>query len=530
MVLNIRISSLFWIFCALILVSGTASADNGWSVHADCNTIKSMAASGTVIWYAAESGQFRFHTDTGAVEQFGPKEAGFTSKVKIAPDGTPWMISQGSLAFFRDNEFHVMAEDGTPSSEPVTDYDFGPDNSLWVGTTGGLYHLVGSVWNPVDFTYGVVTSIAVDGLGRVWVGCVTMNQYKVASAADCIPGERDPSVSGFTRKPTGDHAYPSAIYVYDGSEWTQFANFASSYNPSISLKAWKKDEMFAWRPDYGLLYYHGSECTRITSANGLPGDIIAMDFGPDGSPWVGTTYGICRLSIDDTFSVTTKTYTISDGLPSNNILSIVSTRDGRVFAGTEYGFGVYENSRWSSIRLPGPIGWNFSQTVRDSDNIMWFGSEKGISRFQNGTWKTYTAADGLTGNQITNLWLDSKGRVWYSAVGAVGFFENGKVTSWPIDGERFTPPLPLDDGSTWLGTDTSLLRVDEHGPVQKFTFYNHGTDRLEKGADGSIWAIVRRGNDARELYRYRDKEDAGTLVDSYGNVTPWLQSAPDHSM
>lgn len=66
--------------------------------------------------------------------------------------------------------------------------------------------------------------------------------------------------------------------------------------------------------------------------------------------------------------------------------------------------------------------------TQDKDGFMWFGTETGLSRFDGNNFKNYTADDGLYDNEIINVFVDSKNRVWiFPFKSAVYYYYQGKI-------------------------------------------------------------------------------------------------------
>src|SRR6266540_1647980 len=65
--------------------------------------------------------------------------------------------------------------------------------------------------------------------------------------------------------------------------------------------------------------------------------------------------------------------------------------------------------------------------TQDKDGFLWFGTETGLSRFDGTHFKNFTREDGLTENEIIQLFADSKGRVWISPFNkSVCYYYKGK--------------------------------------------------------------------------------------------------------
>ncbi len=67
-------------------------------------------------------------------------------------------------------------------------------------------------------------------------------------------------------------------------------------------------------------------------------------------------------------------YTVKEGLPSNTVYSCLQDREG----------------------------------------YMWFGTDRGIAKYDGYTFKVYTTIDGLAANVIYDIYQDSKGRIWFA--------------------------------------------------------------------------------------------------------------------
>ncbi len=65
--------------------------------------------------------------------------------------------------------------------------------------------------------------------------------------------------------------------------------------------------------------------------------------------------------------------------------------------------------------------------VQDSMGYIWFGTDRGVVRFDGHSFFTYTSADGMPDNTVFGLYEDYRGWIWFSSyTGKVGYFYNGK--------------------------------------------------------------------------------------------------------
>ena len=66
--------------------------------------------------------------------------------------------------------------------------------------------------------------------------------------------------------------------------------------------------------------------------------------------------------------------------------------------------------------------------LQDRKGNIWFGTDRGVARFDGYEYRTFTYNDGLTDNTVFKLFEDKKGRVWMLTFsGRIFYFENDKI-------------------------------------------------------------------------------------------------------
>lgn len=76
----------------------------------------------------------------------------------------------------------------------------------------------------------------------------------------------------------------------------------------------------------------------------------------------------------------------------------------------------------------GLSGLTVYKIVQDKNGFIWFATETGLSRFDGSHFKNFSTADGLPDNEILDLYVDSKNRVWILPFAhAICYYENGKI-------------------------------------------------------------------------------------------------------
>jgi ligand-binding sensor domain-containing protein len=143
--------------------------------------------------------------------------------------------------------------------------------------------------------------------------------------------------------------------------------------------------------------------------------------------WLATAHGLVRWSRADGRYVKITTH---DGL-ANDVVQAVAVEgrahDGRVWAGTRGGVGVFDGTHWSSYTSADGLAHDRVRDIAiDASGDVWFATARGVSRFDGSTWTTYTSADGL------------------------------------IDGDVYAVAAPTGEGRLWVGTRHGLSAFDGH--------------------------------------------------------------------
>ncbi|HVM88582.1 MAG TPA: histidine kinase [Puia sp.] len=76
----------------------------------------------------------------------------------------------------------------------------------------------------------------------------------------------------------------------------------------------------------------------------------------------------------------------------------------------------------------GLAGSTVYSMVQDKDGFMWFATETGLSRFDGTHFRNFYTSDGLPDNEIINLFVDSKNRVWIVPFkNSICYYWKGKI-------------------------------------------------------------------------------------------------------
>ena len=105
----------------------------------------------------------------------------------------------------------------------------------------------------------------------------------------------------------------------------------------------------------------------------------------------------------------------------------------------------------------GLAGSTVYNVVQDRDGFVWFATETGLSRFDGTRFKNYTSKDGLPDDEIVNLFVDSRNRLWVMPFkNAICYISNGKL---------FTQQNDTTLGKLKITTDVLSVSEDNRGDI-----------------------------------------------------------------
>ncbi len=123
-------------------------------------------------------------------------------------------------------------------------------------------------------------------------------------------------------------------------------------------------------------------------------------------------------------------------LPSDSIYSILITRDGTQWYGTDKGAarhtGNYSLENWTIYDTENGLVNNFVQAIAAEpySNRIWFGTKGGISVFDATNWASMTTDDGLISNNILFLMIDKNGVVYIGTDNGLMIYNFGVLTCY----------------------------------------------------------------------------------------------------
>ncbi len=383
----------------------------------------------------------------------------------------------------------------------------GRDGYLWLGTEAGLVRFDGVTFttfttaNTSALKDNYVSAVMIDSSVRAtdilvgtWVGGVSRLGGSAGPSA-AIPGAEGSFVNAVYRDRagrlwvarTGGLALlrDGAFQPVAGSEGSVYSLAEDSNGLLVAgtrngLVKWQVDRFVKWEPRItgavwtvyhdnadgwwfgtpdALYYSRGARLERFDAANGLPpGGVTSILETRNGQLWVGTDGGGLARLVNRRF----QRFTVQDGLSDDAVTVLLEDREGSLWVGTRHG---------------------------------------GLNRFRQPIFTLYTPLEGLSARVVWSVYGDRQGALWIGTeAGGLDRLQQGRFTNY-MTGKSVVATLQARDGSLWAATRDGLARL-RGGRWEPMRFPGqHPTpsvSALTEDRNGALWL---GGSDG--LYRWK---------------------------
>jgi ligand-binding sensor domain-containing protein len=457
------------------------------------------------VWVATGEGLAQYNGTTW-IQHTRETDLNFTktNSVAIGADGKIWAgTMDGNFASY---DGHIWTDYSSLSKEKsiqrIDHIVVGPDGTVWLLSSDRFFRFDERVITDANFPFRVVTGLAFDNLGHMWLGT-----------------ENGPA-------------------FYDGSSWNLMDTFPipGSGNDVSAVAVDSKDGLWVGFKYQGVGFLKGQESrwftkySTLSPQGGLTSDnIISIAIGPDDTPWFGTAYnGIAHYNGYQWESYTTNSFVglgISDALIS---------RDGSLWiASFSEGLSRFNSERWETFF--DKTDWEFShvQAIAQQDNgTIWFGSTGGkIFRMADDQWQAFS--NSIYQFNINDISIAKNNLIWLGTdEGVIGF--NG--AQWinyrhePYPSEKYElnkkynmifKILADKDGGFWFTSNLGVLHRNSGNRWLEYTGSQgigiSPVAVLEAETDGTVWAGAEDGAyrfDGKVFTRYYSEDSNSRSITS----------------
>lgn len=438
-----------------------------------------------------------YHVDSWTTENGLPENSVYA--LVQTRDSYVWLATGGGLVRY-DGVTFTLVDVGAPQAPHgvrIRALHEDRTGALWIGTEyGGVSRYANGKFTTYTTRNGLpsdmVFSIAEDDRGRIWLA----TEYGLV----CLDGQR---VRTYTTR--------------DGLPFDAVTRMAS-------------DRGGLWIGTIrGLAYldFSNDHITAFTQEDdGLPANYVrdVLVRPRDGSVWFATAGGLARLK--SRVSGGFITYTLADGLPTNDLRCLYEDRVGQLWIGTTAGLTRFSDQAPHFVTLSKADGLSDADVqsiLEDREGDLWVGTNTGgLNRLKPHKFTVLGRSEGLPGDNVVPITEDAHGDLW------IGMTCGGLVRYRPADGtiKTFTVAdglahrcvwslLAGRDDSLWIGTWSGGLGRLKDGTFTRYTPENSGLSipvvlALHEDAAGTLWVGTTVGlnrlmrNGQFQVYRTRD--------------------------
>ncbi|MBK9284176.1 MAG: SpoIIE family protein phosphatase [Sphingobacteriaceae bacterium] len=229
----------------------------------------------------------------------------------------------------------------------------------------------------------------------------------------------------------------------------------------------------------GVYKYSGKKFTYMSKNDGLPANYItSVCIDKDKNTWLAITgFGAVRIK-NEQIEVFKNDFKTSVGPVDNNINSIICTKAGRLYFGTEEGLCYFENEKFITIENNLIRRKYIYSLYEDKNGIVYIGTTNGLYKLQNENIEECHDVNKLcpVGEELSIYCIreDNKGNLWFATdfgvikkdAASLTYYNklNGFITGRinAIVGDKYN--------NVWLGTEKGLY----HFSNQSFNLIGKG--------------------------------------------------------
>jgi ligand-binding sensor domain-containing protein/signal transduction histidine kinase len=159
-------------------------------------------------------------------------------------------------------------------------------------------------------------------------------------------------------------------------------------------------------------------------------------------------------------------WTLREGLPDNEVTSVVPGADGYLWIATRSGVSRFDGYRFVSLspeRQPLLSGDAIKSMVADGNGALWCATKRGVARIQEGRAFLVRETNGLAGPAAGSVRPGSGGSVWVAGDRGVTRILEGRTTAYTNLPAPNTSALAIEempDGRVFVGLQTGLFNLD----------------------------------------------------------------------
>jgi ligand-binding sensor domain-containing protein/signal transduction histidine kinase len=191
------------------------------------------------------------------------------------------------------------------------------------------------------------------------------------------------------------------------------------------------------------------------------------------------------------------------GLPQNTVHSILQTRDGYLWLGTDGGLVRFDGIDFVTFDAENTPQFK-SDTVydllQDESGALWISTAAGLLSYRGGAFAAYSTVQGLPAETVWFSHEDRRHRIWAITLAGPAWFDGKGFV--PVAGAQFAGPIHrhglAEDahGTLWLGGSSGVLAIDTTRSTPRPELHllsGVAVETVELDRQGGVWIGTSEG-------------------------------------
>ncbi|MGD8538739.1 MAG: two-component regulator propeller domain-containing protein [Candidatus Aminicenantes bacterium] len=237
--------------------------------------------------------------------------------------------------------------------------------------------------------------------------------------------------------------------------------------------------------------------THYSEAEGLVGNSIwSIQEDKKGYLWLVTEFsGVSRydgIRIENFRSLSTQ-----DSIASDNIYCTMADRSGNFWFGTDRGVSKFDGLYFQNFDVTHGLAGNYITFIHeDKVGTIWLGTHNGVSRFDGKTFHNFDSKDGLSSNNIKYILEDRSGHIWLGTQNGITKFDGDKFRSLGI--QKVSHPIQMifedRNRNIWLGAENGAYVIRHNSTTIEGPLINANVSFILEDQLGILWfATLKQG-------------------------------------